>query len=166
MVFKLFSKLRFILFLSLIFFLGGAHLALAQKGRLVGKVVDADFGKGMPGINIVLENTTIGGATNINGEYRIENIPVGKYSVIATFIGYARKRIEGVKISADRTETLNFSMAMEVLEGEEVVVTAKAVKNTEAALLKNRQKAAGVSDAVSAEAISQSGAGDAALQHG
>ena len=162
MCFKQFSKFCLGLSVSLIVLFAVAPPALAQQGRLAGKVVDADFGEGMPGVNIVLENTMIGAATDIHGEYRIENIPPGEYTVVATFIGYSRVRIEGVQIAAGQTESLNFTMAMEVLEGQEVVVTAKAVKNTEAALLKDRQKAAAVSDAVSAEAISQAGAGDAA----
>ncbi|MBN1465990.1 TonB-dependent receptor [candidate division KSB1 bacterium] len=116
----------------------------------------------MPGVNIVLENTTMGAATDLNGNYDIENVPVGEYTVVATFIGYARLRIEDVHIKANQSETVNLKMSMEALEGEEVVVTAKALKNTEAVLLKDRQKAAAVSDAISAEVISQAGASDAA----
>ena len=151
------------LFAAFLIISGIFSTASAQAtGRLVGKVVDADFGEGMPGVNIVLEGTSIGAATDLTGDYRIEGIPVGTYTVVATFIGYSRLRIQDVQITADQTEKVDFTMTMEVLAGEEVVVTAKAVKNTEAALLKDRQKAAAVSDAISAEAISQAGASDAA----
>lgn len=163
MIFTQKSTVRILFIISFLLSSGLLCVLEAQvSGKLVGKVVDADFGEGMPGVNIVLENTKMGAATDLNGEYRIENIPVGEYAVVATFIGYTRMRIEGVQIKAEQVESIDFTMTTEVLEGEEVVVTAKAVKNTEAALLKDRQKAAAVSDAISAEAISQAGAGDAA----
>ncbi|MDZ7344638.1 MAG: TonB-dependent receptor, partial [candidate division KSB1 bacterium] len=57
---------------------------------------------------------------------------------------------------------VNFALKPEALQAEEVIVEAQSLKNTEAALLKNRQKAAAVSDAISAEAISRSGSGSAA----
>ncbi|MBN1559306.1 TonB-dependent receptor, partial [candidate division KSB1 bacterium] len=159
----LYRSIRSFLVTVLVLYGGFSHSLFAQaQGKLTGTVVDAESGEGMPGVNIVLENTTIGAATDLNGNYSIGNVPVGEYTVVATFIGYARLRIENVHIKANQVETVNFAMAMEALEGEEVVVTAKAVKNTEAALLKDRQKAVAVSDAISAEAISQAGASDAA----
>lgn len=162
MFLKQFIKIRPAMCLAVIFLLL-TNLSFAQgKGILSGKVVDADLGDGMPGVNVVIEGTMMGAATDLEGSYRLENIPVGVYTVVATFIGYSKVTIEDVVIKNDEVTTVSFAMAMEALEGEEVVVTAKAIKNNETMLLKDRQKASAVSDAVSAQAMTRSGAGNAA----
>ncbi len=41
------------------------------------------------GRKYLAHGTTLGAATNVNGEYTIVNVPVGVYTIRATFIGYA-----------------------------------------------------------------------------
>ncbi|MBD3385770.1 outer membrane beta-barrel protein [candidate division KSB1 bacterium] len=145
------------------FLLFSTTLVLAQdKGMINGKVVDAETGDPLPGVNIVVEGTNRGSATDLEGVYRIPNMPAGTYNLVATYIGYSQMKIEHVKVIPSAVKEIDFAMSMEVLEGQEVVVTAEALENTEAALLKERQKSNSISDAISAEAISRSGSGDAA----
>ena len=162
-VISMFSKNS--LYLSLIFILIYQPV-FSQKakttGTISGIVVDGETGDPLPMVNIVLDGTSWGAATDLEGKYRVLNIPAGNYDLRATMIGYSKKRIEGVQVEVGETTVIDFAIGMEVLEGQEVVVTAKAVKNTEAALLKDRQKALAVSDAISAEAISRAGSGNAA----
>ena len=143
-------------------FLTFTTLLSAQTGVLTGTIVDSETGEPLIGVNVILQGTMIGDATDMDGVYRIKNAPVGDYTVIGSYMGYTRVTIQNVSIRTNQTETINFSMTMESLQGEEVVVTAKALKNTEAVLLKDRQKAQTVSDAISAEMISESGSGNAA----
>jgi TonB-dependent receptor len=109
-----------------------------------------------------VEGTLRGSATDLNGSYRIDALQPGTYTLVATMIGYSKMRIEAVQVKPGDVQKLDFSMSMEALQGKEVVVTAKAVRNTEASLLKDRQKSKAVSDAVSAETISRSGSSNAA----
>ncbi len=154
---------RLILSALLLFMLSYTSVVFSQgNGTITGKVVDKETGTPLPGVNVVIEGTRRGSATDLEGVYRIKGLPAGTYSLVSTYIGYSNFRIEGVEVNEGQVEKLDFAMGMEVLEGQEVVVTAKAVKNTEAVLLKDRQKATSVSDAISAEAITQAGAGDAA----
>jgi outer membrane receptor protein involved in Fe transport len=140
-----------------------AQIIFAQNsGRLKGKVVDAQTGEGLPSVNVIIDQTTMGAATDLDGLYSINAIPPGTYTLVASMIGYARVQVTGVKVTGKEAAVLNFSLKAEVIQGEEVVVEAEAVKNTEAALLRERQKASAVSDAISAEAISRSGSGTAA----
>jgi len=140
------------------------NILLSQKntGSIAGKVVDAETGDSLPGVNVVIERTLRGAATDLEGEYRIYGLEPGTYNIVATYIGYGKKKIAGVEVKAGQVQKLDFTLSMAVIEGQEVVITAKAARNTEASLLKDRQKAAAVSDAISAEAISQAGAGNAA----
>jgi TonB-dependent receptor len=140
-----------------------ATVSQAQNsGRLKGKVVDAQTGEGLPSANVIIEQTSLGAATDLDGVYFVQAIPPGTYTVVASMIGYARVQVTGVKVTDKEVAVLNFSLKPEVIQGEEVVVEAEAIKNTEAALLRERQKASAVSDAISAEAISRSGSGTAA----
>ncbi|NOY58198.1 MAG: TonB-dependent receptor [Calditrichaeota bacterium] len=140
------------------------NILLSQKntGSIAGKVVDAETGDPLPGVNVVIEGTLRGAATDLDGAYRIYGLEPGTYNIVATFIGFGKKKIVGIEVKADQVQKLNFTLSMAVIEGQEVVITAKAARNTEASLLKDRQKAIAVSDAISAEAISQSGAENAA----
>ena len=83
------------------------------------------------------------------------DIPVGKYVLVASMIGYQKVSIIGVEVRAEVGEPLEVTLSPEAIELEEgVVVEAKALRNTGASLLKERQKAPAISDAISAEEIS------------
>lgn len=138
------------------------HAQSSGKGIVSGMIVDKENGSPLIGANVFISGTSLGAATDLQGSFRITSVPPGMYSVKASYMGYESIEITEVAVKAGEVTSLNFSLGMQVIEGKEVVVTAKAVRNTEALLLKDRQKAAAVSDAISVEAMSQAGAGDAA----
>ncbi len=59
-----------LLFLTTIALLISTNIFAGTTGKLIGKVVDAANGEIMPGINIIIDGTTLGDASDINGEYR------------------------------------------------------------------------------------------------
>jgi len=136
--------------------------AQALKGRITGKIVDSETGDALIGANVFLQGTMIGAACDLDGNYRIEKILPGKYPLIISMMGYTKTTITDVLVSAGKVTKINAAINPEIIETEGVVITAKAVRNTEAALLKDRQKANAVSDAISAEAISRTGSSNAA----
>ena len=79
----------------------------------------------MPGVNVVLEGTTLGAATDVNGYYVITNIPPGTYTVVVSAVGYRKITVKNVKLSADLTTTLNFEMESEAIGLPPVVVEAE-----------------------------------------
>lgn len=147
------------LILTLLLFSG---LLFAQKGTISGTIVDGENGEALIGANVYLENTSLGAATDLEGRYVILNIPEGEYTLIVSVIGYSETKISGVKVSAKQVNKLDVAVKSEILSTEVVEVEAKAIHNTEASLLKSRQKSLAVSDAISAEAIAQAGSGNAA----
>lgn len=56
------------------------------KGRLEAKVVDTG-GEGLPGANLTVKGTYYGGASNIDGDIKIENIAAGSYTVEVSLLG-------------------------------------------------------------------------------
>ncbi len=153
------TKLKFLIIMLIAI---SINIAAQSNGILSGTLVDAEFGDGLIGANVFIDGTTFGAATDIDGKYVIERIPAGTYTVVFSSIGYSKQTITGVQIKADEVTRIDLVMKTESFETEEVVISAKAVSNTEASLLAKRQKSISVSDAISAEEISKSGSGDAA----
>ena len=120
-------------------------MAFAQgTGKLSGRVIDESTGESLPGANVILQGTTLGATTDINGEYFIIGVPVGSYTIQASFVGFAPETVLGVEINAGYTRELNFELLPGV-ELDEVIV------EYERPLL--QKDAVGVPKIVSAEEI-------------
>ena len=101
-----------------------ANLLGQTSGKLVGKVTDKN-GEPLIGANVILDGTTIGAATDVEGYYSIINIRAGNYKIRFRFLGYKTQVVENIRISADQTSKLDASLELEVIEGEEVVIVAQ-----------------------------------------
>ena len=116
----MFRKLStYVLFLLL----GAPLAAFAQgTGTLAGRVTD-DSGEGLPGANVIIGETQLGAATDLDGNYRIIGIPVGEYDVTARFVGFEEETVQGVRISSGYTTQQDFALRDDAieLEGVEVV---------------------------------------------
>ena len=97
----------------------------AIYGKIAGRVVDAATGDPLPGVNVIIEGTTQGTATDMDGEYVIIRVRPGTYAVKAQFLGFQTQIISNVEVIIDQTTRVDFRLGEEVLVGEEVVVTAE-----------------------------------------
>ena len=103
-------------FYKLIFFgflLFGTIGLFAQtgQGKLAGTVTDAVTGEALIGANVIIMNTDMGTATDINGDYYILNITPGTYDVKFSYVGYGSKTIQDVRVVAGITYNLDLSLA-------------------------------------------------------
>jgi len=133
-----------------------------DTGKIRGKLVDASNGESLIGANVLIEGSSHGSATDINGNYTIDAVPPGTYTIIASMIGFSRQSIREVVVGTGEIVRLDISLAPEAYELGEVVIEAKMLLDNEMSLLRDRQKSTSISDAISSEEISRSGAGDAA----
>lgn len=116
----LFTLLFLVLLLTAFF-----HQGLAQTaGKLAGTVTD-ETGEPLIFANILIDGTTMGAATDVEGHYIILNVRPGVYTLRFQFIGYTTKIVENVRVSGDQTKTLDVVLTKEVIKGEEVIVVAK-----------------------------------------
>ncbi len=145
-----------------IFLLTMISVLLAENGVIAGRIVDSETGESLLGANVIVEELGSGAATDLDGAYRIYDVPAGTYTLKITYIGYQTKKVSDIVVKAGEVYNMNIVLTSESLQMESVVVTAKSMKNTEAALLKHRQKSRNVSDAISAEGMSEAGLGTAA----
>ncbi len=114
--------LKKILLLFLLSFLPA--IITAQTGKIVGKVTDLQTGEPLIGANVIVEGTSLGGATNANGEYVILNVSPGTYTVKGRYIGYREVIIENIKVSVNLTTEVNFELPSEAYQTETVTVVA------------------------------------------
>ncbi|MBN2365010.1 MAG: TonB-dependent receptor [Calditrichaeota bacterium] len=167
---KMFWESRFVTILSLFLFsILSFHMLFAQSayaqesaGKVIGKIVDSQTGDDIIGANIYFEGTSIGAASDLDGTFLISTVPPGTYTLTVQMISYAILKITDFKINAGEVKKIELTLQPEALTTEEVVVEARMVLNNEASLLKERQRAIAVSDAISSEAISRSGSSTAA----
>lgn len=110
-----------LLLLSLIF---SISTSAATTGKIAGTITDAVTGEPLIGVNVILEGSSYGAATDIDGYYTILNIPPGKYNLKASFIGYAPSTILDVEVNIDQTTLIDIRMQEESLEMGEVVIVA------------------------------------------
>ena len=99
--------------------------ALAQTGKITGRVTEAVSGDPLPGVNVVIDATTQGTATDIDGYFTIINIRPGTYDVRASFVGFTSLVVEDVRVSIDLTTEINFELQADVVGLEELVVTSE-----------------------------------------
>ena len=101
-------------------------LHAGTTGKIAGKVIDKNSGEPIPFVNVLVEGTNFGAATDIEGEYVILNLPPGKYNVKAQAIGYQAQVVQNIQVSIDLTSTVDFSLSEAAVELETIVVEGKS----------------------------------------
>lgn len=95
------------------------------SGKLSGRVFDQETGEALPVADVIIIDTYMGAASNLDGKYFVLNIPPGKYAIRAQYAGYASMRVVDVIISGDLTTTIDFPLVTDVLQADEVLVVAE-----------------------------------------
>lgn len=116
----------------LIMLLAFPAFALAQDATLTGTVTDED-GEVLPGVNVYIPELERGAAANAQGSYRIESIPLGTYTLRASFIGFERQE-QTINIDRAGEHVVDITMRVSTLWHDEVVVTGVASQTTRANL--------------------------------
>lgn len=96
-----------------------------QTGKISGIVTDKTTGDELIGVNIILQGTKIGSASDPEGFYAILNVHPGTYTLVASMVGYRKVVVNDVRVVSGKTTTINFEMEEETTElGGEVIITA------------------------------------------
>jgi len=109
-------------------FMAGLQLANAQTRTISGKVTSAEDGSGIPGVTIMVKGTAVGTVTDLDGNYSLEVEPSYK-TLIFQYVG-----MKTVEIAIGNQTTINVAMEPDVLQMDEVVVTAIGTPKSQKAL--------------------------------
>src|SRR5215207_9896623 len=101
----------------------GASSLFAQgsTGKIEGRVRD-QAGAPIANAQVFLVGTAFNALTNPQGYYFINNVPAGTYSVRAAFIGYKSTQVDGVKVLAGQTGTVDVQLEQTAVQIQEITV--------------------------------------------
>ena len=87
---------------TLIFILFSISFTFAQDGTIRGTIKDAKTKEDLVGAMVFIEGLNKGAAADINGFFSISTVPIGKYKLKISFVGYKVKFIEDVQVLAQQ----------------------------------------------------------------
>ncbi len=151
---------RTIIAMALVFF--GTLTTFGQNGTIRVTVVDNETGETLIGANVIIDGTTQGSITDLDGVASIINVTPGTYNVKISYISYQTTIISDVEVEPNKVNAFNVKLKSVDVQMDEIVVTAKAVRNTENALLTVQKKSPALFDAITSDQFSKIGASDAA----
>src|SRR5699024_12597075 len=83
----------------------------AQNIQVTGKVFDEQTNEALPGVNIMVEGTTVGTSSGAEGEFKL-SVPASNDTLIFSFIGYQRR-----EIPLDGRNEVQVALAPEAIAG-------------------------------------------------
>ncbi|MFC1724160.1 TonB-dependent receptor domain-containing protein [candidate division KSB1 bacterium] len=95
-----------------------------HKGKIKGRVINAATKEPLIGVNVVVENTNLGAATDTDGFYDIPNAPVGNYVITFRYVGFETVTKTDVIVRVKRITFIDVELRETVIEGEQIVKTA------------------------------------------
>jgi hypothetical protein len=119
------SFLFFQFCILLILFSINIHAQVTQTIR--GKVIDKETKTTLPGASVILlgDSTNLKGvATDENGNFRLENVPVGRQSIRVSYIGYKEQTLYNVIVSSAKELVLTIELEESISSLKEVEITA------------------------------------------
>lgn len=114
-----------VIFLISIIFLIANYSTVAQYGKISGTVFDQQTKEPLIGASVQIVGTTLGAATNLEGQYVILNIPPGLYDVKVTYVGYQEVLVNNVRVTSGLTQDLNFELTPSAIEVKPIVIIAE-----------------------------------------
>ncbi len=134
----------------------------APDGRILGRVMDAESLRPLPGAQIQILGTTLGSLAGVEGRYQLRPVPPGTVDIHVTMLGFAPKTVTGIVVPPGEGVQLDILLDVTAVELEGITVTASQEMGSRVVALTEQRNALGVQSAISSEEMSRSPDGDAA----
>ena len=102
---------------------GGGYGQDLPRGTIKGRVLDAETRTSLPAASVRLADTQMGAMTDLEGNFVIDDVPVGSYTVQFGYIGYEPLSKTDVIVRPKRITTLRVELKVSAIEMDAVVVT-------------------------------------------
>jgi len=93
--------------------------------KIAGTVRDAYTGAPITGVHVLVVGTAVGAVTDSKGQYRIEYLPLGTYTIRASHINYTTSEKYNVIVREDYTARCDFILTQKAFTAEEILVSAE-----------------------------------------
>ncbi|GAB3513656.1 TonB-dependent receptor [Emticicia fontis] len=107
--------------LTLFFYI---NLAAQTTQTIRGRIIDTNNEKPLVGANVVVKNTTQGSQTDDNGYFRIEKVPVGRYQLEVSFVGFETQTISEILVESGKEVVLEIRLQEATKQLGEAIVKA------------------------------------------
>jgi outer membrane receptor for ferrienterochelin and colicin len=134
----------------------------SPEGRVIGRVVDAETGRPLPGAQVTVPGTQIRRTAGVDGRFILTGVPAGERAVEVRFMGYAAKTVTGVEVPAGASVALDVTLEPSAMTLDAIVVSAAREAGSVTRALDAQRAAVGVTSAITSEQIARSPDGDAA----
>lgn len=131
---KRISKIRhrrnqqiFFILICQIFFCSNASLFAQNITQTIrGKVLDSEAKFPLIGVNVILQDSSklYGAITNEQGEYRINNVPVGRHNIRFSYMGYKDAVLNNIIVSSAKEVILNVDLIESVMSLDNIEIKA------------------------------------------
>tara|TARA_B100000508_G_scaffold75230_1_gene58610 strand:+ start:76168 stop:78549 length:2382 start_codon:yes stop_codon:yes gene_type:complete len=114
-----------ILFITVFITCLSSYAQITQTVR--GTVVDEASLSPLPGAKVIVLDTTrqLRAITDVDGNFKIEGVPVGRLSILITYMGYASKTLSNLDLTSGKELVLNIKLSEDITVAEEVVITGR-----------------------------------------
>ena len=136
--------------------------AFSQTGTIRGSIKDSKTNEDLIGATVLIEGTTMGAATDVNGFFSISKVPVGKVKLVLTYVSYKKKEIPNVTVEAEKVTEINTQMDDEATVLQEVKVVGARQTNTEVSVISEIKASQNIVSGISSQQIARSLDRDAA----
>ncbi len=153
------------LIVNIILILFPAAFINAQDMCIIqGKITDEETGEAIVGAMVRVDELepAIVSISDFEGNFMLENVPADAKQIIVSFLSYKTKIIDNLNLPGSGIKIQNLLLRKTAAELSEVTVRAKAVTNTENAVLVYQKKSSGLVNGISSQQISKLGDSDAA----
>lgn len=147
--------------LFLVFVMSLSQITFAQEGTVRGTIIEQSLGEPMYGVTLIFKGTNYGAIADFDGKFSI-TAPAGTYDLQASYIGFQTVVVTGVEVKAGEVTVIDqINLIEDAATLDEVVVTAEAIRTTEAALQTVKRKSVNLIDGISSESFRRIGDSDA-----
>lgn len=116
-----------ILIFYLVFLFTGNLIAQDLTQTVKGRISDAVLDQPLPGATIyfMYQEQKTGTVSDANGEFRLENVPVGRHTFYIQMLGYEDQALTNILVSSGKESMQNIKLTESMIKMEEVVITAE-----------------------------------------
>jgi hypothetical protein len=105
-------------------------MALLAQQTVRGTITDKDSKQAIPFANILLKdsNPPIGTTSDENGKFTLSDVPIGKQTLIVSFVGYETFTLPNINVTAGKEVVLEINLVESFAALDEVVIVAEKRK--------------------------------------
>ena len=122
-IYNIKSKLTFALIILFVFTIKNNFAQ--SSGSIRGYIYEKETGEPLTGANVLLANTSLGAASDLDGRFIIRSAPAGSYKLLVSYIGYNSVSLD-ITIQVNKTVEQDVYLAAKTITGETITITAQA----------------------------------------